>query len=380
MITTNPLRFGTMAEAVAAFAMDQAMLEEYGISYAPGAAPVGYIPDDGSRRDYRLALDAVSNIPTLTTDPNSAVPAMLTTLIDPQVYEVLFAPNMAAEIMGEVKKGTWLNDTTMFPVAEATGEVSSYGDFSNNGRAGVNTNWPQVQAYLFQLIKQYGERELERAGLARINWVSSIDKAAAINLNKFLNLTYFYGVSALQNYGLINNPFLSAALTPATKAAGGTAWLNYSTGQIIATANEIYNDILATYQQLVTQNSGLVNMESPLTLALGPSSEVALGATNTFNVNVRDLLTKNFKNLKIKTAVQYNGQSSTNPQGNPAGNSMQLIVDEVEGQKTGFCAYSEKMRAFPIIRLLSAFQQKCMSGSWGCVIRYPAGLTAMVGI
>lgn len=377
MTTTNPLRFQSTAEAVAAFLADRPFLEDNGISWAPGVEPLGYLAEDGSRHNYAIAMDA---LPTLSTDPNSAVPAMLTTLIDPQVYEVLFAPNMAAEIMGERKEGTWLNDTAMFPVAEATGEVSTYGDFNANGRAGVNTNWPQVQAYLFQLIKQYGERELERAGLARINWVSSIDKAAALNLNKYLNLTYFFGVSGLQNYGLINNPFLSAALTPATKAAGGTAWLNYTTGQIIASANEIYNDILAVYQQLVTQNAGLVNAESAMTLALSPASEVGLHATNTFNVNVEDLLKKNFKNLRVKTAVQYGALSTTNPQGAAAGNTMQLIVDEVEGQKTGFCAYSEKMRSFPIIRLLSAFQQKAMSGSWGTVIRYPAGLAQMVGI
>ncbi len=78
----------------------------------------------------------------------------------------------------------------MFPVAESTGEVSTYGDYAESGNAGVNTNWPQRQSYLFQVIKQYGERELERAGLARINWVSEIDIAAALAMNKFLNFTY----------------------------------------------------------------------------------------------------------------------------------------------------------------------------------------------
>src|SRR4029077_11942485 len=97
--------------------------------------------------------------------------------------------------------------------------------------------------YLFQTIKQYGERELERAGLARINWVSELDKAAATVLNKFSNLTYFFGVTGLQTYGLINDPNLPATLTPATKAGGGLAWFTAS-GAPNATANEVYNDIL----------------------------------------------------------------------------------------------------------------------------------------
>lgn len=153
-------------EAIATFRADRTELEARGIVWQRGAEPLAYIPD-GYAGNYDMAMDALADIPTLSLDPNSSVPAILTTLIDPQVYEILFAPNMAAEIMGEVRKGTWLDDTTMFPVAEATGEVSSYGDYNNNGRAGVDTNWPQVQSYLFQVIKEYGERELERAGLAR---------------------------------------------------------------------------------------------------------------------------------------------------------------------------------------------------------------------
>lgn len=364
----------TPQEAVAAFRADRAQLEEHGIFWQPGAEVQGYVTPE-MMRDYRIAQDA---LPTLTTDPNSGVPAMLTTLIDPNVYEVLFAANKAADILGEVRKGTWLDQTAMFPVAEATGETSTYGDFNENGRAGVNTNWPQRQAYLFQIIKEYGELELERAGLARINWVSEIDKAAALNLNKFSNLTYFRGVSGLQNYGLLNDPNLSASITPATKAAGGTAWFSGSSPN--ATANEVYDDILSVYAALVAQTAGLVGMDTSLKLALGTTNAVALKFTNSFGLTVADMLDKTFPGLKIESAVQYNALSSTNTQGNPAGNLMQLIADSVEGQQTGFCAYNEKMRAHPIIRATSSFKQKVTAGTWGAVLRFPAGIASMIGI
>lgn len=368
------MRFN-LTEAQSAFREDRPHLAARGVHFMDGAVPLAYIAEE-ARYDYTIAMDA---IPALVTDPNASVPAMLTTMIDPEVLEVLFAPNNASKIFDEVQRGSWLDETQMFPIVESTGEVSSYGDRSNNGRANANTNWPQRQSYLFQTIKEYGQRELERAGLARINWVSQVDMSAAKILAKAQNLIYFYGVDDLENYGILNDPGLTAALTPSTKAAGGTAWVNDS-GVVIATANEIYADIQSVFIQLVSQTQGLVNRETPMTLALGPNREAALTATNSFNVNVSDLLKKNFPNLTVVSAVQYDELSSSNPQGYAAGNLMQLVAKEVEGQKTGFCGYNEKSRSFPIIKELSAFKQKQISGSWGAIIRQPANISSMVGI
>ncbi|MBI1213632.1 MAG: DUF2184 domain-containing protein [Alphaproteobacteria bacterium] len=350
---------------------DRAMFERAG-AYLPMVS--GYLTPEFAA-DYTLAMDAQ---PTLSTDPNSAVPAMLTTMIDPEIFTVLFTPNKAADIFGERRKGDWLTDTAMFPVTESTGEVSSYDDFNENGRAGVNTNWPQRQSYLFQIMKEYGEREMERAGLARLSWVAEIDKSAATMLNKYSNLTYFFGVEGLQNYGLLNDPHLNASLTPAVKAYGGTAWIQ--NGVIRATANEIYLDIENTFLQLVTQTGGLVEATDKMTLALDPSSAVALTATNGFNVNVTDLLKKNFPSLTMKTAVQYGALSATNPQGVSGGNFMQLIVEEIEGQPTGYCAFNEKMRAHKLIPLTSSFRQKVTGGTWGAIIRMSAAIASMIGI
>lgn len=341
---------------------------------------IAYLPSE-FKQDYRIAQDmlpAVLAQPPLTTAPNAGVPSFLTTMIDPAVFQILFAPNRAAVIMGEVRKGTWLDQTILFPTVEHTGEVSSYGDYAENGRAGVNTNWPQRQSYLFQLIKEYGDLELERAGLARINWVSEIDVAAATILNKFSNLTYFFGVQGLQNYGLTNDPNLPASITPATKAAGGTQWI--INGVPNATANEVYADIQSLFYNLVNNTQGLVEADSKLVLAMSPQSEVALLTTNTFNVNVFDLLKKNLPNIRFETAVQYGTQSSSNPQGQAAGNLVQLICEEVEGQQTGYCCFNEKMHAQPIVRYLSSFRQKVLAGSWGEVLRQPFAISSLLGV
>lgn len=361
-----------LQESLAKWSQDRVMFTSLGADLPDVRA---YIPD-GWKQNYQLAMDAQ---PALTTDPNSAVPAFLTTLIDPEVFKILFTPNKAAIIYGEQRKGTWLDTTAMFPVIEHVGEVSSYGDYNENGHTGVNTNWPQRQAYLFQTIKEYGDREMQLAGLARISWTSEIDVAAATVLNKFQNLTYFFGVSGLQNYGFLNDPNLSASLTPATKSAGGVRWISTG-GVVVATANEIFTDIQTIFSQLVAQTGGLLEATDPLVLAMSPGLAVALTTTNTFNVNVSDLLKKNFPKLRIETAVQYGALSSSNPQGLAGGNLVQMIAESLDNQKLGYTSFNEKMRSFPIVRGMSSYRQKVVGGTWGGVLRMPVCIAAMIGL
>jgi hypothetical protein len=349
------------------------LLEERGV-YVPSSVEM-YLPDEW-KRDWRLAMDAQ---PTLGTDPNAGIPALLTTAIDPKVFRWVFTPLNFAKILSEQKNGNWLEETRIFPVVEETGEVSSYGDYNANGRAGVNLNFPNFQAYLFQTFIRYGERELERAGLAKINYVSELEVSAADLLNRFQNLSYAFGISGLQNYGFINNPFLSAYLTPALKAAGGTTW--FVSGSPNATANEVYNDILALVEKLISQTNGTVELDSKMTLVMSPSSAVALRFANTFGVYVKDLLKEGFPNMKVMTAPQYGQQNSTNPQGySAAGNAMQLFVEEIAGQQTAYASFNEKLRAHKIVPEASAWHQKMTSGSWGTILRMVLGVVGMLGI
>ena len=367
--------FATFTEAQTAFLADMGRLRELGIDWHPSVEPKAYLPARFGRNS-ELAMDA---LPTLSTDPNSAVPSMLTTFIDPEIYRVLFQPLAAVEIYGEQRKGNWVMDTTMFPIVEHTGELTSYGDYAMGGRAGVNTNWPNFQNYLFQLFKEYGEREIERAGLSKLNWVGEIDMSAATIMARGMNTIYHFGIAGLNNYGLANNPFLSAPLTPATKAAGGATWFT-SGGAPNAQANEVYNDVLALFQQLVTQTGGLVNADTKMVLAISNTVVAALNFTNSFNVSVKKLLTDNFKNLRIVQDTLFAVKSSTNPSGLAGGNLIQLIAEDIEGQKTGFCAFSEKLRTHKIVAYESSFRQKVTAGSWGTILRMPFGVAQMLGV
>lgn len=330
------------------------------------------------KNNFNLAMDAQ---PHTFTTPNAGIPAFLTQIVDPDIIRILFAPVKAAQIFGEVKKGDWLTQTAIFPMVEHTGEVSSYGDWNNNGRTGLNVGFPQRQSYLYQIIKEAGDLEIERAGLAKIAWNAELDRAAVDILNRFQNTTYFFGMAGLQNYGLLNDPSLPASLTPATKTAGGTTWFT-SGGAPNATANEVYNDILQLFEQLVVQAGGLVDVDmgEALTMVLSPAASVALKFTNAFGITVEGMLKQSFPNIKMETAVQYGAVSATNPQGFAAGNFVQLIATRFGGQETGYMAFSEKLRTHPVVRDLSSYKQKMTQGTWGAIIRMPLAIASMVGI
>jgi hypothetical protein len=125
------------------------------------------------------------------------------------------------------------------------------------------------------------------------------------------------------------------------------------------------------YRKLQTQANGLVQLDTPMTLAMSPKSQVALTFTTQYNVNVEDILKKNFPNMKVETAPEYSTVS---------GELVQLIADEIEGQRTASCAFTEKLRAHPIKVELSSFQQKKSQGTWGTVIFRPFLVAQLLGV
>lgn len=308
--------------------------------------------------DMKLACDVQSELVTVN---NAGIPSYLANIFDPKVIQILVTAMMGAEIAGEIKKGDWTMATVTFQTAEQTGEVSSYGDYSNAGQSNVNTNYPARQNYLYQCFLQYGDLELARAGLAGLDWASQQQQANALTLNKYQNETYFFGVANLQNYGLLNDPSLPASITPTF------SWLTSSS----ATANTIYQDIVRLFIQLQQQSNGLIKEDAPLILSMSPTQALALKYITQYNTNsVEVLIKQNFPNLVIKTAVQYN---------TAAGQLVQLICTELEGQRTLNAAYSDKMRAHSMVRDSSSIKQKRSQGSWGTIIFRPFLISSMIG-
>lgn len=317
------------------------------------------------------AQDAVTantyNQQTLVTQPNAGILAMLSTYIDPKLIEVLLSPMEAENIYGVTKKGDWITQTAAFAMIEMTGEAASYGDFNESGVSDFNANWPQRQSYNFQTFTSWGDMELERYGLARIDAAARKNISSANTLMRLANLIGFYGVSGLQNYGGLNDPTLTPALTPATKAAGGTSWQN-------ALPQEQLADIQTGFAQLQSNAKGTggnLTLDAEMTLAISPTTEVWLINTNSFGLTAAEMIAKAFPRLKIKKAVQL--QSGTTY-------SYQLFVDEIEGQRSVENAFNEKMRAHRMIPATSSFRQKKSAGSWGTIWYRPIAQVQMAGI
>jgi hypothetical protein len=337
---------------------ETAILALHGI-YTPALAYMG----DGWRDDFGLAMDAQ---PGLVTSPNSGIPAFLSNILDPEVVRILTAPMNAVDIFGEVKKGDWTTLSTQFPVVESTGEVSSYGDWNTNGSTGANISFVPRQSYAYQTISQYGERELEMYGLAKLDYVSELNVSAALILSKFQNFSYFFGIAGLANYGALNDPSLIAPITPGVKTGGGYLWATPTT-----TAAEIYSDVLALFAKLQVQMGGLTRMDAVMTLAMSPTLEVQLAKVSAFNVTARQTIEGNFKNLRIVTAPEYS---------TAGGELMQLKIDAIDGVKTTYGAFTEKLRAHPVIAGLSNFMQKKSAGTWGMIMRRPIAISQMLGM
>lgn len=299
-----------------------------------------------------LAMDAQ---PTLATVGNSSIPAWMLNYVDPKLIEIVLQPMKAAEVFGEVKKGDWVTETATFMMVEPTGETSSYGDYNNNGMSGVNVNFPQRQSYHYQTLTRWGEREVERAGAAKIDYVSQVNQASVMTLNRFQNKTYLFGVKGLQNYGLLNDPHLPAA------SVSAKTWAT-STGE------EVYESVRVLFQKLLKQTGGNIDMNTPLIMVCSPEASVNLTKTNQYNVNVFDQLKKNFPNLRVETIPEY---------ATAAGEMVQLIVEELLGQKTVEMGFTEKLRAHQIEPRGSYIQQKKSQGTWGAIIYRPFCIASM---
>lgn len=350
-------------------------LAEYGIHMVDTAI---YAEDawrhdliDAVRVNRALAAPAVNAWamdaqPALVTTVNAGIPAFLANILDPQVVNVILAPLLAAEVVGgETKKGDWTTQSLMMPMAEPTGTVVTYGDYDNGGMVDANIDWVSRQPWNYQTIKTVGEKELAQWGLAAIDMNGQKDAAVARTFAQIQNFTYFYGVSGLQNYGLLNDPSLPAAITPVTKTGGGTTWPN-------GTAEEIYKDFIKLFNQLNSQMGGNVQMTDEIVVALSTTRMAYLQTISALTlIAVSVAIKAAFPNLRFVTAPQYNTGS---------GELMQMWIPNYQGIQSAWCGFTEKMRGHPIVQQLSAWAQKFSGGTWGAVIRRPVCCAQMIGI
>ena len=314
--------------------------------------------------DRAIVMDAApTNVlqNQLVTVGNAGIPAYLTNFLDPKLTRVLTTPCKAAQILGERKVGDWTMETAMFPMIESVGEVSSYGDYNNNGMADVNAQFEGRSSYGFQAITQWGDKEIDHMSLAKIDLASEKNISCAKLFEKALNRSYFFGVTNLANYGLLNDPALSPSLAPTG------AWSGLTGVQIFADISRLFSQLMLQMPDMISKDDDMVlAMSSGMSIYLEVPMQNVYGTTT-----VADVLKKTFPGMEIITASEYT---------TTAGEVVQLIAKSVLGQETGYCAFTEKMRAHAIVRETSYTKQKKSAGTWGAIIKLPAAIASMIGV
>lgn len=320
-------------------------LAKYGVHYPNGA------PRIASARDkMTIAQDTA-----MLTTPNAGVLALFTQFIDPEVTRILFSPNSLTEALQEVQKGDWTTSTMTFPVVEHGGKPVSYGDWNDNGTSTSNVNYHNRQSYNYQEFVRVGEKEAAIYGEAKLNWAAELEMAVTESLNKLQHEIYAFGVSGLQNYGVLNDPNLLPAIPVAT------AWDFSAPLAIVA-------DIQRAFKQMAKQANGLVKRTDDLILLMSPEQEALITSANDFGLNVADYLKKSFPNLTIYSVPEYSTAS---------GQVVQLILRKYQGSDTIQLAYAEKMRVHAMLPKASGWVQKRSQTTYGAIIRRPMFIVTM---
>jgi len=341
--------------------------------------PTAILLTEPMRENPRLAMDAVTRelgvarrandaVPGLVTTPNAGIPAYLANYADPEMIRVITEPMKAEEAYGSTQKGNWTTFSTEFRVIESTGYVTSYGDYAESGTSGHNVNFVYRQSYHFQTFTRWGERETEIEALAGVAYVSEQNVASALNLAKFSNKAAFFGVANLELYGALNDPALFAPISPTPKTAGPSA-TEWGAG---TPPEQIYADIQALYNQLLSQMGNNLNKSDAMTLVISPDKDTWLENANSFGtLTAAQYIKRGFPNLKIVTAPELD---------TTGGSLLQLRVDKVDGKDTTYVGFTERMRNHRVIEKSSSWSQKKSAGTWGFIMRYPIALAQMLGI
>lgn len=358
--------------------------KQWGFVLAPGMRfmPCSRDSDGKStmRVDYnraaRMVMDSANgfgSVGTMTTATNVGFPVHYFNYIDPNVIRIMFSAMNADKLLPMRKLGDFTQDYVTMPVVEQVGEVTSYSDFTSNGRADINTNYPMRQCYRYQTNIMYGDFEMARAATARLQLVAEKQQAAAMTMAKAENSTYLYGVEGVAMYGLLNDPNLDAPIAPKSVQINGAAKTTW-TDKVVDTlnaANHIYNDIMALWLDLQAKNGGLVDSNTHVILALSHVRAALLTTANAYNVGVEDLVKRSLPNLEVVVLPELSLEE---------GERMYMIATDIAGQNVGFNAFSEKLRAYPVDNHATWWQQKFSAASFGCVITQPSLISRMSGI
>lgn len=337
--------------------MDFDLLRAKGIVFGDKRAQ--FLPN--AKGKLKIAMDEA--IPMIT-NANSTVPEMFATYIDPEIIEIITAPRTATEVFKEAKLAAWTDKRTAFQLSENVGHSEAYSDFGKGTGVDVNTEFYQRDVYRFQAFMQCGDLEQETAALVKINLLSRKQQAATTVLSLDRNEMNLRGVSGKAIYGLLNDPNLPSALSPAT-VNGKTGWTQKG-------ALGVYNDILTMFNSIAKATAGLVKFDTPMVLCIPPSVNSALLQVTDLGVApALQLIQSYLKNVRVVLIPQLEDEGVA---------KALLIAEEVAGQKVAQFGVADVLRTSRVVQDYTSVSQKWMSSTTGAMIYRPMAFASMTGI
>lgn len=293
----------------------------------------------------------------------------------PGFVKVITSARKIDELIGIKTVGSWEDAEIVQGIVEPSGTPAEYGDFTMIPLTSWNTNFERRSIVRGEMGMAVGNLEELRAAAMRLNSADTKRQGAAVQLEIQRNAIGFYGWNSTTNrtFGFLNDPFLPAALSAPSSAAGGWAEADF---QVIT------GDIRAAIVQLRTQSQDQIDPENvDLCLALPTNRVDYLSVTTDYGVSVRDWITQTYPKMRICSAPELGAASNDE-------NMFYLFAEEIDSSVDGSSDGGETFAQLVQTKFLTngvekrakAYVESYSNGTAGTLCKRPWAVTRYIGI
>lgn len=251
-------------------------------------------------------MDAAVTIPGLTVNPgqsNSPYLQFLQTWLPGQV-QVVTQARKADMLFGITTAGAWEDEEIIQEILELVGVAQPYSDLGNIPLSSWNMSYEKRGVARFEEGLSVGALEDLRSGRIGINAAQTKRNAASLALDIARDRVAFYGYGGVETYpiyGALNDVNLPGYQS----LPSGKSWS-------VASRAEIVMDLLFIMSSLRKQSKEAVDPTTDR-IRLVIASDVVdylntpSGTGSEMGETAGDWLRKNYPNVTIESAVQFNG-------------------------------------------------------------------------
>lgn len=336
-------------------------LEKIGISFANGVM------------DSMSSVMDAAGTPIVTT-PSAGIPLQFGQSFLPGFVAVVTAPRKIDELVGIQTIGGWEDEEIVQGAMESTGAAVPYRDYTNTNYSSFNVNYERRTIVRFEGGMRVGALDEARSSKMGVNSATAKREGAVLALDIQRNRIGFNGFNNGNNrtYGFLNDPSLSAYVTVANKAGGGSTWA-------VATFIEVTKDIRQAAAALELQSQGLIDTSADaITLAIPSSFGTYLSLSSDFGVSVQDWISKTYPKMRIVRAPELIGA-------NGGANVFYMYAEQTkdtstDGGQVWAQAVPAKFRVLGSQKLSKGYEEAYTNATAGVLLKRPWAVVRRTGI